>query len=453
MKFSRIILCLFVVFLLAVALISCDKAEEPLTSKTNQKTVNTVTTSSEIEPNTTTVPSTVSDVITTEVTPTTEVTTTSEPVTEAPKQASIVAVGDNLIHMPLVTAAEKLGYDSLYEGIAPTIQAADLAIINQETVFVKDRKDWSGYPTFGTPYEIGEAALRAGFDVFTHATNHTFDKRIKGVNDTLEFWENHQEGIGIGIHSSAEEYDDIPVVEINGIKIAILNYSYAKIGCSGSNLYYSLNGIPLGSANEYAYSVSVFFEGISDSVPSSRKAEAEQIMADNQQYIMNQIAKAKAENDFVIVCVHWGSEYNFKPNSKETKWAKIFIEAEVDLVIGNHPHYLQPVVEYESESGHKTLIYYSLGNFISNQEDLNTNISGLATVVIEKDSEGTKIISYQLEGLTVDCQRIDGVNGYRVIKLEELTSEMIKSSWKWKSYSLSDFQKVYEKAISSYPSL
>ena len=453
MKHAKVLLFLFSVLIGIFILSSCNNVEPPLTtvSKTD-KPVQTVDITDPVTP-TTTIPGVdTSENVTTAV-PTTEPPVTTEPYIEPVRNASIMAVGDNLIHMPLVTAAEKLGYDSLYDKISPVIQSADLAILNQETVFVKNKSDWSGYPQFGTPYAIGEAALKAGFDIFTHATNHTFDKRIKGVNESLDFWDEHPEGMGIGIHRSEEDYGNIPTVEVNGIKMAVLNYASAKIGYSGSHLYYTLNGIPLGYENEYSYCVSVIFEGISDSVPSSKREEAEKIVENNKKFVAEQIAKAKEENDFVIVCVHWGSEYNFKPNSKETKWAKVFIECEVDLVIGNHPHYLQPVVEYESESGHKTLIYYSLGNFISNQEDLNTNVSGLAIVNVEKDADGTRITSYELEGLTVDCQKIDGVNGYTVIKLSDLTSDMLKTSWKWKKYSVSDFQKVYDKAVTSYPTL
>ncbi len=219
MKKFKLIAALLV---LPILLTSCSIFEGG-SGKQTDKNITVLT-----DPITTEAPTTDSAAVTT-APATSELPTTTakptEPTIEA-VEATIIAVGDNLIHGPLITSGKKAGYDTLYKELAPMISAADLAIINQETIFTYNEKEYSGYPKFASPTAIGEAALAAGFDVFSTATNHTADHGEQAILDTLDFWEKHPEGTVLGIYKDKADRDNIPVVTVNGIKIALLNYTY-----------------------------------------------------------------------------------------------------------------------------------------------------------------------------------------------------------------------------------
>ncbi len=332
--------------------------------------------------------------------------------------AEIVAVGDNLFHTQLVTAGKALGYDRLYDGVRDVISAADLAIINQETVFTTGAA--SGYPKFATPTDVGDAAIRAGFDIFTCATNHTWDKGEQGILDTLAYFADHPEVKEIGLNNSKTERNQLDIVEVNGISIAIFNFG--TLINAKSTAWWRANYLDKSDGTKT--------------------------------WIAGQIAKAKKQADFVMVCVHWGDEYVYKPVEQETYWAQFFADCEVDLVIGGHPHVVQPVQEVTGESGHKTLVYYSLGNFLHGQNDMNTNIGGMAKIRLYKDDDGkVSIVGYDLLATTVDCQVVDGVNCYTACLLSDMTDDMLKTSWKWGSTgsTVADFEAIFQEAIASYP--
>lgn len=341
---------------------------------------------------------------------------TTSPTQEEPVNTiEILAVGDNLFHSQLINEGKALGYDKLYEGICDVISAADLAILNQETVFTTGTP--STYPKFATPTAVGDAAIRAGFDVFTCATNHTWDMGKQGILDTLEYWAAHPEVLAIGLNESKTARNELDIVEVEGIRIALFNF-----------------GTSINTQSE-AWWMANYLDK-SDSTKN---------------WISGQIAKAKAQADFVIVCAHWGDEYVYTPTDNEVYWAQFFADCGVDLVIGTHPHVLQPVVEVEGKDGNTTLVYYSLGNFLSAQNDLNANVGGLARIYLSKDDIGTRIVSYELLPLTVDCQIYDGIQCYTPRLLSDMTDEILSNSWKFPDYTVADFQAIFDEAITSYP--
>ncbi len=343
----------------------------------------------------------------------------TEPVIEA-VEATIIAVGDNLIHGPLITSGKKAGYDTLYKELAPMISAADLAIINQETIFTYNENEYSGYPKFASPIGIGEAALAAGFDVFSTATNHTADHGEQAILDTLDFWEKHPEGTVLGIYKDKADRDNIPVVTVNGIRIALLNYTYG-----------------MNQSLSKWWMVDIMGKTIKDDV---------------KQTISARIEKAKEISDFVIVCAHWGSEYVNTPTSSEVAWAQFFADCGVDLVIGTHPHVVQPVMEVEGKNGNKTVVYYSLGNFVHNQNDFAPNIGGLATITLISDKDGVRIKDYNMVGTMVDCYYNENkVKCYTACLISEMTDERLKNHIKFSGKTVADFEKEFEKASTSYP--
>ena len=170
--------------------------------------------------------------------------------TEQQKEDSlrIVMVGDMLMHTKVVESGKTedgtYNFDHLFENVKDTIEEADLALVNQETILGGAELGYSGYPCFNTPTELGDAEVKAGFDVILHATNHTLDKKKAGVENCMEFWDtNYPDITYLGINKTQQEQDeDIYVYEQNGIKVAILNYTYGTNGIkTPSNMPFLVN--------------------------------------------------------------------------------------------------------------------------------------------------------------------------------------------------------------------
>lgn len=312
--------------------------------------------------------------------------------------ADILAVGDNLIHSGLyksgINDSGNWNYDHLYEHVKADIEAADLACVNQETIYINDRNKLSGYPTFGTPPEIGDALVNAGFDVVTHATNHVMDKWEEGISDTLNFWkEKHPEMIVLGIHESQQEADTIQTVDVNGIRIAMLNYTYGT------------NGIPV--PEDKPYLVDVF--------------DAEKAAED--------IRRAKEISDVVMVFGHVGTEYVYEPSEESKEWVDFFLEQGVDVAVDSHPHVTEPYKMLTREDGHQMLVYYSMGNFISTQDAVPRLIGGMAKFTIEKKTTGNEseisIKNYTMEPVVAHWNHNTGQ--YATYKLSDYTDELARA--------------------------
>ena len=247
----------------------------------------------------------------------------------------IVMVGDMLMHEPIIKSGLQTdgsyNFDHLFENVKDTILEADLAIANQETIMGGPSYGYTGYPSFNTPYALADAEAKAGFDVLLFATNHAMDKGSRAILNCIDYMEEHHPEMEyLGIHRSQQAQDEnIYVYEKNGIRIAILNYTYGT------------NGIPL--PDDMPYIVNLLDE--------------EKIRLD--------IRKAEEIADFTIVCPHWGTEYNMGISSEQRQWTRIFLEEGVDLVMGAHPHVIEPVEWVTDDNGHKMLVYYSLGNFVN----------------------------------------------------------------------------------------
>lgn len=311
-------------------------------------------------------------------------------------QASVtlLAVGDNLMHNTVMWSGEKgdgtYDFTPLYEYIQQDIEAADIACINQETIFIDDPSEYTNYPSFGGPTAIGQALIDVGFDVATHATNHCYDKYDQGIEDTIEFWRQHPEMTWLGIHDSQEDADTIRVVEKSGIKIAMLNYTY------GTNA-----GQPSQS-----YMIDYLWD-------------EDKIAAD--------IEKAKGQSDIVIVFAHWGTENIFHADDDQIKWAQFFADHGVGAVIGGHTHTVQPVQTVTGKDGNVMPVFYSLGNFISHMSNYYNMLGGLARLTISRDEYGVYVSDYSLEPtMTWATKDADGYH-FRAMKLSDYTEEMAQS--------------------------
>jgi poly-gamma-glutamate synthesis protein (capsule biosynthesis protein) len=314
---------------------------------------------------------------------------------------SLVMVGDILLHTQVAESGLQedgsYNFDAIFSNMTEEIAAADLALVNQEVIIGGTELGVSGYPSFNAPYELGDALVDAGFDVALHATNHALDKGKKGINNCISYWEeNHPEMAVLGIHQSQEAQDTIYVYEQNGIRIAILNYTYGT------------NGISLPSDMPYAVDL----------------LEKDKVIAD--------IAAAKEQADFVIVCPHWGTEYNLGTDSSQEKWTQIFLENGVDLVIGTHPHVIEPIERVSDDAGNEMLVYDSLGNFVNWTSGTGAGVSnrmvgGMAEVTIAMDENGEAFIQdYGVEAVV--CHLAEGTNGVTVYPLSEYTDELAEEN-------------------------
>ena len=313
-----------------------------------------------------------------------------EPVTTS---ASIVAVGDNLLHDVVIAAGLQpdgtYNFDSFYTPIRSDVENADLAIINQETILGGAELGYSGYPCFNSPQEMGDTLVRMGFDVVQQASNHSMDKGAKGIRNAMAYWQqNHPEIVTLGLNETAEaQQNNIAVVEKNGIKFALLNYTYG------------LNGIPL--PDDQPYLVNLL----------------------DQELMASHIAKAKTLADVVIVLPHWGTEYVYEPDSLQQEMTQFFAEQGVDIVIGTHPHVVQPMEWVDRPDGQKMLVYYSLGNLISCQDRTPRMLGGMARITVEKTGEEISITHAGITPLVTHYQNSSDWN-FTVYKLSDYTEEL-----------------------------
>ena len=312
-----------------------------------------------------------------------------------PSQIHLIMVGDILLHTPVEKSAKRedgtYSYDAIFAETKATISAADLALVNQEVILGGTELGISGYPAFNAPYEVGDDLVEAGFDVICHATNHALDKGKKGVTNCLDFWEtNHPEIQILGLHDNPD--DPLYIYEKDGMKIAFLNYTY------------STNGVALPEDMPYAVDML------------------------NQKKVTADIQYAESVADFTVVCPHWGTEYRLTPDSYQEKWTKIFLENGVDLVLGTHPHVIEPIELREDDAGHSMLVYYSLGNFVnwtssSGDGISNRMVGGMADVTLERNEEGNVTISnYGITALV--CHLTDGQDGVTVKYLADYSEEL-----------------------------
>ena len=288
---------------------------------------------------------------------------------ETEKVVTLAAVGDALIHENILKSGKKkngkYNYDHLFENITYYLENFDVKIINQETIFVYDSEKYAGYPSFGTPTALGDAMMKAGFNVITCATNHAYDKGAVGIQNTLDYWKDYKDSVLVtGIYGSQEDYDTLAIREYNGIKIAFLNYTTL---------------INSGSKRE-PYYIRYYKESVA----------------------LKEIKEAKKKADFVIVLPHWGIEYEHEPSEEQEKMAKKLAEAGADAIIGCHPHVVQPMKILKTSDGRRVPCYYSLGNYVSNMFWFKCQLEGLAELTIVKwngetyikDAEYTPIVNH-----------------------------------------------------------
>jgi len=284
-----------------------------------------------------------------------------KPEPKPPTTARLIGVGDNLIHEGIYNQAKKraggVGYDFAfaYEEMEHIIGLADIASINQETMMA-DIYEPSSYPMFNSPTQLGEQMMKIGFDVFNQANNHSFDKGERGVLSNLNFWAGKPQAKVTGIYRNQEDYENIRTLEKNGIVFSFIGMTELT------------NGLNLPKGSE---------------VVLMRTGDEEKIKA--------RIEKAKSISDVVVVNVHWGAEYTHTPSGTQKALAEKMVNWGADIILGHHPHVIQPVEYITRPDGTRGVVCYSLGNFISAQNRGARMVGGMLDVTVEKDNEANKV--------------------------------------------------------------
>lgn len=289
-----------------------------------------------------------------------------EPVEEKPKDItiSLAVVGDIMCHDTNYKDAynsttKTYDFSHVFANVADELSKADLTIGNLETTFAGSDRGYSGYPTFNTPDELAQNLKAIGFDVLSTSNNHSLDKGYSGLTRTIEILDQNEIS-HMGTYSSQESSEEILVKDVNGIKIAFLAYTYGT------------NGIPVPSGKEYCVNL----------------IDKDKIKAD--------LEKAKKlDVDLISVNMHWGNEYRLKSTTEQEQLADFLFENGADLILGSHPHVLEPMerrtITLEDGTTKDGFLIYSLGNFISGQTKQYTNHSIILNIKITKHGDTGEI--------------------------------------------------------------
>ena len=282
------------------------------------------------------------------------------------KDIRLIAVGDNLIHGGVHSTGKisdgVYDFSFLFKNIRPYLDDADIKIINQETIFGGNHlgnDGQLGYPLFNSRTEIGDAIAEAGFNVVLHSSNHTADQGLDGILHCMSYWkENHPEMLICGVRDVPEETPTIPTMEIEGVTFAFLNYTYGP----------NMESFPSK------------YEGYMDMLCYYDEKTRRIDFTTLNPKVIDDIKRAEEIADIVVVCPHWGTEYQTKQSKYQEQFAEAMTEAGADIIIGTHPHVVQPVTYVESPNGNKSLCYYSLGNYVSTQKQVNCMLEAMAVV-------------------------------------------------------------------------
>lgn len=317
---------------------------------------------------------------------------------------SLFAVGDALIHSGVYNDANthkkgEDGYDiydftKMFTEVEDIVKNHDLAFYNQETVIGGKDLGLSNYPCFNSPDEIGLDMMKTGFNLVNLSTNHTKDKGIKGIQYSTNFWENQKDVYAVGSYSSQEKKDAVRYETKNGITYALLGYSTVT------------NGFTIKDNESYYWDLY------------------------DPEKVKNDIEKVRDKVDVIIVSMHWGIEYTHTPTAEEKEIANYLSTLGVDIVIGHHPHVIQPI-EFIGD----TLVMYSLGNFISAQNGTEKRIGMMASLEINKtvtDGVTTDISINNVKGDLI-WTHYQNYRNFKVIPFQKLDNSI-----------LNNHQKIYE---------
>jgi len=303
---------------------------------------------------------------------------------------TLAAIGDLLIHSTVYNDAKKddsYDFSPMFKDVKDALKSPDLTIANQETIIGGSEIGLSTYPSFNSPYELADTLKDVGIDIVSIANNHTLDRGEKAILNATSYFDK----IGmeyVGGYRSEEDKTRIRVMSRNGIDIAFLSFTYGT------------NGIPVPKGKEYLVNLI------------------------DMNHIKNDITNAKKVADVVAISMHWGNEYQRYPSDEQLRLAQEIADAGADLIIGHHPHVLQPMGWLNREDGGKTFVIYSLGNFLSGQMWDYKDIGGVLQVEIVKEVTGKDQTKITVENPTFLSTFVSNTHqrNFKVVPLEDAGS-------------------------------
>lgn len=336
------------------------------------------------------------------------------------KKIKITAVGDFLMHMPLIRtsydpADNSYSFKKIFKEVEPLLKDSDFTIANLETTLSGPETGYSGYPIFNSPAQLAYDMKDMGIDMVSTANNHCLDKGLKGLSTTLD----NLDAAGLkhlGTYRTPGEKVEPMLVEIQGIKVGFINYTQ------------STNGIPVPSGNGHAVNII------------------------NRESMVSEVQLLQEKADIIVAVLHFGTEYQRSPNEFQKVLVKELFESGVDIVLGGHVHVVQPM-EWQTvlRDGKETrcFVIYSLGNFVSNQTWRYSDCGTILNLYItRKPGEKARLESVDYVPVWVDSYPEGGKNLYRVLPVKELPpeKEILSKSEQWQDIVLTqeDYNKLKE---------
>ncbi|GIM32283.1 CapA family protein [Paraclostridium bifermentans] len=346
------------------------------------------------------------------------------------KNITISAIGDIMAHDDQLKAqfdkdTNTYSFDNNFKYVKPYISNSDLAIANLETTLAGPKAKYSSFPKFNSPDELADAIKDSGVDIVSTINNHTYDRGSDGVYRTLDVL-NSKDIEHVGTQKNDED-ENFLIKDVDGVKLGITAYSYGQVygsttALNGLNIDYNdLNNLNIFNSSY----VDIAFNEIKDTLD-----------------VMN-----NKESDLQVVILHWGDEYTRQPNEFQKELAKKLCDYGVDIIIGSHPHMVQPIEMIKSdENDNETLVIYSLGNFLSNQRNeilnkkytedgvianigINKNLNTGETKISNVEYIPTWVNKYNNKNGKLTYEIIPLINEKQLSKIDNLPLDKAKKSY------------------------
>ncbi|ANU24085.1 CapA family protein [Planococcus donghaensis] len=305
--------------------------------------------------------------------------------------ASLSAIGDILIHERVYLDAKsenRFDFNPMLEKVTPYLQQADLTIANSESIVGGSEIGLSTYPAFNSPYEIGAALKNSGVDVVTLANNHTLDRGLPAIENAIRYWD--QIGmVHTGSALSDEERAKVTLVTRNNITFSFLAYTYGT------------NGIPTPGGMDYL------------------------VNRIDPLVIQQDIKRAREVSDIVVLSLHFGQEYQSMPNAEQIELAHFSATNGADIILGHHPHVLQPPEWIDTADGRRAFVIYSLGNFLSGQDGLDRQIGAILHLdIVKKVTANSSSITLENPAFTTTFVKSSNEKNYEMDLLKNIDENL-----------------------------
>lgn len=326
-------------------------------------------------------------------------------------KASLIATGDGLIHSTVYKAAynsttKRYDFSNMLTYTKELLNDYDIKYYNQETIF-DDTESYGGYPRFNTPSDFGKSMIEAGFNVVSLATNHSMDRGKDSAIRSTNWWKEQKNVLTNGMATSEEMRTDYQIKESNGITYTMLSYTYGT------------NGLGTTEIKNEPYLVNVYSEEL----------------------VKKDIEAVRDKVDILIVAMHWGNEYQQNASETQRKQAQYLASLDVDIILGTHSHCIQPWEKIDD-----TVVFYSFGNFISNQMGAEQALVRKVGVIgMFATLDITKVVDTKNNTETITIDNIGADLNY--------TYRFYNNEIKKNDYLVIPFSKMEEKYLKNYKSV